>query len=304
MLGEALAAIYSQYISIEPDKIYARSTNTARTKQSAEAFIRGLLTLAVETGTINILTSVNEESDVLRPQPTKCPALKEAFENITSSDHWKENMFIHKNLSDSLNEMLDIENSSDWMSSFDHLFDNIQSRHCHGMPLPCKERNGTSYQCVSQEQRENLYEAASWEFRYKFGGSIWHSKIAKLGSGPLITKLIENLNKSAKIDDNETNEDSTNGKQLFLYFGHDDTIGGLLSALHLKGWNWPPYASNMIWELWSDALSLEPFVRVLYNGKVMTLPFCSQKTCLLEQFVSWLKMHAISDDMESDCKLN
>jgi Histidine phosphatase superfamily (branch 2) len=73
MLGEALGAIYSQFIEIAPNTVYVRSTDYARTRQSAEAFIRGLMTVSLDAGTVNLRTGIDQTSDILRPQPTKCP---------------------------------------------------------------------------------------------------------------------------------------------------------------------------------------------------------------------------------------
>jgi hypothetical protein len=72
MLGEALGAIYSQFWDISPATMYVRSTDYARTRQSAEAFIRGFMTVSIEAGTVNLRTGIDITSDILRPQPTKC----------------------------------------------------------------------------------------------------------------------------------------------------------------------------------------------------------------------------------------
>ncbi|KAG5175195.1 histidine phosphatase superfamily [Tribonema minus] len=337
MLGEALGAIYSQFVAINPNTVYARSTDEARTRQSAEAFIRGLLTVAVEAGTVQLRTGVINRADMLRPQPTMCPALADAFDAIQQSEPWGQNLEEHGGLMTSLTAMLEttdpgFPSGGEWNTSFDHFFDNIQSRHCHGLAMPCalhaasaavsaSERNGTSDgnsstaessssggaaggdECVTEEQHLELYEAASWEFRYRFGGTHLRHVVARLGSGALVGQLLENM-QAATSSTFDAKVASPAGKDgvFFLYSGHDDTIGGLLSALQVAGWNWPPYASNLIWELWRDDSSSQPFVRVIYNGKVLELPFCSQATCPLQEFRSWLLAHVVPSDMLAECQ--
>jgi hypothetical protein len=82
----------------------------------------------------------------------------------------------------------------------------------------------------------------------------------------------------------------------------DDTLGGLLSAVQAAGWSWPPYASNMLWELWQDeAQHSSYFVRVLYNGMVLPLPFCSMSDCPLSEFYDWLHQSAVPKDLLKEC---
>lgn len=50
----------------------------------------------------------------------------------------------------------------------------------------------------------------------------------------------------------------------------------LLLALNISDGIWPPYASQMITEIYQVGEDLYA-VRILYNGKVMKLPFCENK---------------------------
>ncbi|CAN0546934.1 unnamed protein product, partial [Laminaria digitata] len=35
-----------------------------------------------------------------------------------------------------------------------------------------------------------------------------------------------------------------------VYAGEVDTVGGILAALNVTDWAWPPYSSNIVLELW------------------------------------------------------
>jgi hypothetical protein len=47
--------------------------------------------------------------------------------------------------------------------------------------------------------------------------------------------------------------------------------------------NWPPYASHVELELWSDA-SNNYYVQVKYNGQVLKVSGCDNPMCSFEQF--------------------
>jgi hypothetical protein len=82
-----------------------------------------------------------------------------------------------------------------------------------------------------------------------------------------------------------------------LYAGHDTVIAPTLAALGIyqdeKYCKWPGYASRLIFELWTPAHNIRKmdssghFVRVLYNGEVVThlVTSCKGSTlCPIEKF--------------------
>lgn len=51
-----------------------------------------------------------------------------------------------------------------------------------------------------------------------------------------------------------------------VYSGEVDTVGGVLAALNVTEWAWPPYASNIVLELWKrTARESTPRVRECYD---------------------------------------
>jgi hypothetical protein len=65
-----------------------------------------------------------------------------------------------------------------------------------------------------------------------------------------------------------------------LFSGHDTTLGPLLSLLGIYDGFWPPYASNLVFEISEDRATSEDNrwgVRVIYNEKEMTIPGCPPK---------------------------
>ena len=62
--------------------------------------------------------------------------------------------------------------------------------------------------------------------------------------------------------------------QMYMYSGHDTTIMPLLATLGQDVTVWPPYVSNVIFEMWEGQESgkKQQYVRVLVNGKEIDLP--------------------------------
>ena len=72
------------------------------------------------------------------------------------------------------------------------------------------------------------------------------------------------------------------------------TVIPILVALQVDTMVWPPYASMMLIELYEKAGKF--YVRVIYNGEVLTLPFCDSVTlCDFETFSSYMKSVTVSD---------
>lgn len=330
ILGEALGAIYSQYFDISPNNLFVRSTDTMRTKSSARAFIRGLLSVAVEAGSVRIGVGMSDKLDILRPQPEKCPALDRAFKGVLSSWGFNNFMEVRKSLRLKLTSLLGIDDPSfsthahEWESNFDHFFDNIHSRWCHDQPLPCGGPNiltptGRSrHGCVTQDVADELFDVGDFEFNFKYGKPpvAYRKSIIRLGIGLFLNQILSNMEAhtiQGKTEDQSfvpapppSSVPDAKSKQIFLYSAHDDSIGVLLGALQTQDYRWPPYASNLIFELWRKSDG-EHYVRVLYNGVALQLPFCTFENdagtgaCLAELFISNLRMSAVPEDWAKEC---
>jgi hypothetical protein len=131
-------------------------------------------------------------------------------------------------------------------------------------------------------------------------------QVPRLSVGALLGKILQNMqlhlsepSPSGSGPKDETDEMDDHSKQLHIFSGHDDTIGGILAALQVKDWGWPPYASNILIELWKGENGYA--VRVIYNGKQLQLPFCSDELCPLDVFEQFLLRHLIPNDLATEC---
>lgn len=72
-----------------------------------------------------------------------------------------------------------------------------------------------------------------------------------------------------------------------VYSGEVDTVGGILAALNVTDWAWPPYASNIVLELWrrreTETLPRVGLFRILalrdddfFSGAVCLVRLCHE----------------------------
>jgi hypothetical protein len=79
-----------------------------------------------------------------------------------------------------------------------------------------------------------------------------------------------------KLSDKVTNRDKD--LKYALFSGHDTTVAPLLGLLGVFDGYWPPYASNVVFELLDDETAAERWsVRLLYNDRELTIPGCPPK---------------------------
>ena len=64
------------------------------------------------------------------------------------------------------------------------------------------------------------------------------------------------------------------------FSGHDSTIAPLLVSYKVYDKRWPPFAANVIFELYENKKAPQEeekhFVRMLYNQRVQRLPECKE----------------------------
>ncbi|KAK9831918.1 hypothetical protein WJX84_009477 [Apatococcus fuscideae] len=90
-------------------------------------------------------------------------------------------------------------------------------------------------------------------------------ELVTLGMGQLFALITERMQAVAS-----GSQQGSAGPKMLLYAGHDTTIMPILTSLGYDMQDWPPYLSNVIFELWER--DGQHYVQVLYNLDPMTLP--------------------------------
>lgn len=76
----------------------------------------------------------------------------------------------------------------------------------------------------------------------------------------------------------------------------------LLLAFNISDGVWPPYASQFVVEIY-EMDNKEFYLRILYNGKAMKLPFCNdQELCDIVNVVKPYIANFEPESVEKNCK--
>jgi len=137
-----------------------------------------------------------------------------------------------------------------WANWYDHFFDALTARTCHGHPLPC-DAAGT---CVSEADAASVFAIGDFEYDY-----IWHaaqnaSDYTSLTFGAFFAELADAL------------EEPTH--RLALYVGHDGSLVRLLAGLGAVPLRWPSFGSEVVFEIWE--VSGMRYVRVFHEGTLLS----------------------------------
>lgn len=162
-------------------------------------------------------------------------------------------------------------------ASFDHYYDNLSARQCHGKPLPCKLVNGiNSTTCVTQAMADEVYRLGNYEYSYIYRDDPRSLAASAARYGVWIGELTTHF------------RDFISGKSNVIYrhnIAHDGSLSSLLSILQLDVMVWPGMGSEVVFELYKkdktasfnpttsgSSASSSPsgyYVRVLWKGQVL-----------------------------------
>ena len=90
-------------------------------------------------------------------------------------------------------------------------------------------------------------------------------ELLKLSMGRMFDSVVQRMRQCANGESKH---------QMYMYSGHDTTIMPLLATLGQDVSTWPPYVSNVIFEMWESHTDgkRQEYVKVLVNGKEVDLP--------------------------------
>lgn len=340
-LGASLREIYINQLEFLPAELtdqskphlYVRSTNVWRTLQSAKSMLQGLypastiynVTRRELPATRPILIETyhpDVETMDLKLSCKKYKALKLA---MPQDPRFRKHMNKNKKLAERMDDTLHmIPPTLERDDGFRDLADGLACRLCHQKPMPCNPKDRKD--CIREKDARRAMEMHQWE--YEFTYRDYNKEFNSLGIGFFLGEFadaLESLTDPRKSAANgiqanpPANGNSTivpPGKFRF-YSAHDNTLASILGALEASELKWPPFRSNMIFELWhqvkddgrptsTEQRSSSPyFVRMIYNGQVPSFfdHWCSMHRCPLDVFLKKLRSLVPKDPVES-CKVD
>ncbi|KAI6098881.1 phosphoglycerate mutase-like protein, partial [Pisolithus croceorrhizus] len=234
---------------VNEKEIYIRTSTEPRTHQVAGAILYGM-----DPDTAGKQWSVHMQPDIIDSLVPNyaCPAAGQLRADVQATSSWVEHLVQHEPLQRKLGWTLGTTGLDEWNSWYDHFFDALTSRTCHGHPLPC---NGTGA-CVTQEDAEIVFSIGDWEYNYIFNDSPQAGQYVKLTFGIFFAELAHTLRHKRQKH------------KLYMYIGHDGSMVRLAAGLGLgsaNGLRWPAMGSEIVLEVWHAPYNVF-YVRVLHEG--------------------------------------
>ncbi|KAK9321708.1 histidine phosphatase superfamily [Lipomyces orientalis] len=279
--GRDLWSVYGDKLkflpkTFDPTTMRFRVTSNVITSQVAGALVRAMYPNLDE---VNVWQQLGS-ADSLQPGYS-CPFADSIRGAYQDTDEWNEHLNMAKDVFSQLDQISGVDPTDDgWHSWFDHYFDNLSSRLCHQLPLPCKISNSSD--CISEQLAEQVFRLGDYEYNYIFRQATNSTLYSAARYGAFIAELMSHL--KGKVAGIESNIYRHN-------IAHDGSISPLLGALQINTLRWPGMGSEVIFELWRKEFSHEYAVRVLYGGMplVTNTPMGTLDMVPFEDFIAYLE---------------
>ncbi|KAI0262811.1 phosphoglycerate mutase-like protein [Gloeopeniophorella convolvens] len=260
---------------VSQDEIWVRTSTEDRTMQTAGALLAAMdARIAGQRWPVHTQPS---SIDSLVPGYA-CPAadaVRDAFESVPA---WTQHLADNAALQARLGAVFGTTGMSAWESWYDHYFDALSARTCHGHPLPCN----TAGACVSEQDAATVFALGDFEYDYIWRAAQNASTYNTLTFGVFFSELADALAGPSYTH------------RLALYVGHDGSLVRLLAGLGASQLRWPALGTEVIFEVW-EARGAR-FVRVLFQGT----PFPGLEWIALDTLVGKLRA-LVPDNLFARC---
>ncbi|KAL1982831.1 hypothetical protein VTN96DRAFT_831 [Rasamsonia emersonii] len=246
--GRDLFEVYHDLLGFLPDnfddaRVQFRVTNNGITSQVAGMVINGMYKWQQ-----NVPLLVQRDSiDSLDPAYS-CPAGQAMFRTITdgqTESPWKSHLTRSQLLFDALDAISGVpSDATDWHESYDHYFDNLASRLCHGKPLPCKVDDPST--CIDPEQADAVFRLGQFEYSYMYRDAPASLAASSAIFGVWIGELAQHIRE-------KTTRDGNGRPSPVIYrhnIAHDGSLAKLLSILQIDEMVWPGMGAEVVFELY------------------------------------------------------
>jgi hypothetical protein len=254
--------------------VWLRSDDEPRTISSLQAVTNAMFPPSTSSQVEVVdFHSMDTNTDDIQPNPLMCPDLNTLLAVATSSSEFMKHynsitLPLLKQIAafTGLNITLSPLTASDTVGDF---LDCMTVHLCQNYSMPAWFS-------------PSFYNLTFTEYTYLFNFPLLYNRTwaSQIGIGFLLADMWASMPRSTN---------TTGYHKMLLWSGHDDTLQSLELALlggTVPGYTWPPYASRMIFEVWS--ISGDLFVRVLFESVPIQVPGCSAVLCPLAEWEALL----------------
>ncbi|GIQ82210.1 histidine phosphatase superfamily protein, clade-2 [Kipferlia bialata] len=253
--------------SMDPSLLYLRSTDVQRTKESLMAQLNGLYPDSARQHRLHVHTGDSTYDDMI-PQTARCPRMAEIYDNITQEQFYQDYQASIQPEMDSICGK--IGGSMDWVP----IYDNLMARNSSSMGLPFG---------ITEHEYQTSIDAADFEMYAQF---YRQTEYLQLYIGMFVHEITQMLLAAA---------DGELPFTFAMHSGHDSTVSPLMGVLQDWDYTWPPYASVVAFELWTDQTGAY-YVKSRFIDSDLRPPFCGGLVyCPLDTFVAGMEVYALPD---------
>ncbi|XP_044258789.1 venom acid phosphatase Acph-1-like isoform X1 [Tribolium madens] len=294
-LGRYLKSLYGDFLGdvYTEDEVWVRSTDVSRTKMSAQLVLAGLFppneiqqwNQDLEWQPIPVSYKSDSEEDLFHPWGT-CPYKSDVINHLLEIEEvqdkyikpYKETMaFIQENSGKSMTNPADMQ---------DILF-NFKTEDDMGLIIPDWVR--TIYPEPIQSIAAQVYGYHNYDPRTR-----------QINSGYMLKKI---------LDDSKNKIEGNSKKKIYLYSGHESTLGYMLNALNVNyKAHVPPYGSAISFEI--HKANDYYYVKLRYRNDTeatepveLNIPKCGV-LCPYDQFVQLQKDLIPTISIQDACRKN
>lgn len=277
-IGQAIRRVYIDQLHFLPEQLrsedaqllYLRSTNVARTMQSMDQVITGLMGPFMNLpGALvpQVLVRNTSQEDML-PNSRPCPQLGQLMHKFA-----KQAAFIYNPRLEALDVHIAPHNSGngprvDGRPRLSGLIDTARAALAHGIPTPLPFLNE---EIMQQMEEAVLHE---WFAGYQTQNHTERVQYRRLAMSELLSSLYGRFSNRIEQEDNPL--------KLSIYLGHDATLIGMLHCLDCFNGKWPDFGASISWELFQDrgtkstaSLGGSAYVRCRYGDETLRLSACA-----------------------------
>ncbi|KAK9478937.1 histidine phosphatase superfamily [Lipomyces japonicus] len=332
ILGERLRWLYVDKLNFLPDRFsdpsffYFRSSHISRSNETLLSLLHALYPPTLRDGLRPTIFTRLFPQENSYPNDENCKRLSELgfmFAEIVAS-RWNPILARQDGVSGAVRDAVPDGVAIDGSPRASGIFDTVSSCVAHGVDLPDGFKRADVVATIRDAVVDEWYLGVQKSAEYR-----------RLAVGALVGDFLYRIKTAAAAHTASNIEPSASYKlwlpfwrsqpqpqvkpeKLALYASHDTTIASILSALRVFDNTWPPFTSDLRFELFADTpttittTSTTPpnyYVRLTYNDVPLTLPSCAKyyktdKTlCSLQQFEAAVN-EFIPRDWERECRQN
>ena len=267
----------------DPSEIAVRSTNSARTIETALELLNGMYPARSRSIPVRIeLHAVSAET--MYPH-SSCSFLGASYKAYRTSEARSKIKSELKQLFDKSEFKSEEEYDFFTRRSLPALCNTLSTLQGHGFPLP---------QGIRPDHVDSVCDMSGKEYDAMYRSD---PRMTRLGIGRFLGEVVDVLKNKVESDLSETSPEQLLGvtntseaspAKFVLMSGHDNTIAPLIMSLGILSGTHPPMGSGLAFELYKQsARQTEPefFVQLVYSGQPLPLPECDYKfMCPFDKF--------------------